>query len=370
MAYTPDHDAPWERVAPAAAGFEAGRLAEAVQFAETHETPWPRDLDAAGVLPGLTADEKPPWNEVLGPLAPRGGPNGLILQGGRIAAAWGDVGRADMTFSIAKSYLALLAGLALGDGLIGDLDDTLADSIDGELFAAAQNRTITWRHLLTQTSEWEGTLWDKPDLIDRNRQVGAGSDNARKGEHRELQAPGTFWEYNDVRVNLLSLALLRVFRQPLPALLKARIMDPVGASSGWTWHGYRNSAVKIDGETMVSVPGGSHWGGGLQISSLDHARFGLLVARDGQWGEKRLLPEGWCAALREPCPLKPGYGLLWWLNGNREEWPSGPETAYAAVGAGANIVWIAPDPDLVLVARWIDPAAVDGLIGRVMAARL
>ena len=368
MSYTPNRDDPWERAAPERAGFHPGRLGEAVAFAEAEETAWPRALDRAGALPGLTEIEPPPWNEVLGPLFPRGGPNGLILRGGRIAASWGETDRADLTFSIAKSYLAVLAGLAIGDGLIGGLDEPAAERAPGALFSGGQNGAITWRHLLTQTSEWEGTLFDKPDLVDRHRQVGPEADNSRKGQHRDLQPPGTYWEYNDVRVNVLALALLQVFRRPLPEVLKQRIMDPIGASAGWTWHAYRNAVVEIDGEPMASVPGGSHWGGGLQISTLDHARFALLVQRDGLWAGARLLPEGWCAELRRPCTINDSYGLLWWLNSGRREWPSGPERAYAAVGAGSNIIWIAPEEELIVVARWIDQGAVDGLIGRVMAA--
>ena len=92
------------------------------------------------------------------------------------------------------------------------------------------------------------------------------------------------------------------------------------------------------------------------------------MQRAGVWNGARILPEGWTEMLRRPCPLNDGYGFLWWLNSGRREWPSGPESAYAAVGAGSNIIWIAPDQDLILVARWIEQSAVDALIGRVMAA--
>ena len=367
MTYTPHNNETWERVLPEHAGFDAGRLAEAVAFAEAHETGWPRDLDK-GDLPGLTEIEPPPWNEILGPVAPRGGPNGLVLRGGRIAASWGETRRPDMTFSIAKSYLAVLTGFAVGDGLIAGLDEPVGKRVGGGLFESAQNQAVTWRHLLNQTSEWEGTLFDKPDLVDRNREVGPDADNSRKGEHRDLREPGSYWEYNDVRVNLLSLSLLHLFGRALPQVLKERVMDPVGASDSWAWHGYRNAFVEIGGERLQSVPGGTHWGGGMQISSLDHARFGLLVLRDGLWAGARVLPAGWASALREPCAINDGYGMLWWLNSGRREWPSGPASAFAAVGAGSNIIWIAPEQDLVLVARWIDQASVDSLIGRVMAA--
>ena len=73
-------------------------------------------------------------------------------------------------------------------------------------FASPHNRAITWRHLLQQTSEWQGTLWDKPDSVDHNRQVGLGNDNSRKGRCGRWNAPGTRFEYNDVRVNLLAFA--------------------------------------------------------------------------------------------------------------------------------------------------------------------
>lgn len=334
-------------------------------FAMELETSWPRDL-TAGNLPGLTEIEPPPWNRILGPLFPRGGPSGVVLHKGKTVAQWGDPARCDLTFSIAKSYLSILTGLAMGDGLIGSLDDRVADGLPIPEFASEQNEAITWRHLLTMTSEWEGTLWDKPDMVDRNRQLGPDADNSRKGQHRDLHAPGTFWEYNDVRVNLLSLCLLRLFRQPLPDVLKERVMDPIGASDTWSWHGYDNSYVEIDGERMQSVPGGSHWGGGMRINSLDHALFGQLILNDGVWKGTRLLPDGWADAIRTPCSVNPGYGLLWRLNPDGREWPSAPHNSFAALGAGSNVLWIAPDEEIVLVARWIDQAATDNLIQKVL----
>ena len=120
------------------------------------------------MVPGLSDIEKPPYNEPLGPYKPRGYNNGCVIKNGKIVAKWGDVKRVDMTFSIAKSYLAILTGVAIGDGLIADVDTLVGDIVKTGEFDSKQNRTISWRHLLEQTSEWEGTLWNKPDLIDRN----------------------------------------------------------------------------------------------------------------------------------------------------------------------------------------------------------
>jgi CubicO group peptidase (beta-lactamase class C family) len=119
---------------------------------------------------------------------------------------------------------------------------------------------------------------------------------------------------------------------------------------------------------MPSVPGGSHWGGGLWMSTRDHARFGLLHARDGVWDGRRLLPDGWVDACRWPCAVYPEYGLLWWLNTDRRQLPSAPERCFLARGAGSNLIWIDPGHELVAVVRWIDKSSIDGFIARVLAA--
>jgi CubicO group peptidase (beta-lactamase class C family) len=365
--YFPGPDEQWERRAPEQVGLDAVKLTAAVAFAEEHETPWPRDIHAR-LLESNHAEGA--YGEIVGPTAPRGGPAGLILRHGYIVAEWGDTARVDMTFSASKSYLATLAGLAVDRGLIRDLDDLVREYVDDGGFDSPHNRTITWRHLLQQTSEWEGTLWDKPDLVDHNRGVGGVSwTSEAKGTRRELREPGTHWEYNDVRVNRLALALLRVWRRALPEVFKEAIMDPIDASETWQWHGYRNSFVTIDGKDVQSVSGGGHWGGGVWVSTLDHARFGYLHLRRGRWRDTQLLSEQWIDTATTPASVNPTYGCLWWLNTGHGLYPSAPESSVFALGAGTNMIWIDPDHDLVAVVRWIETGApVDGFIGHVLAA--
>ena len=365
MTYTPARD-DWQARPPAELGLNAAGLEAAIDYHQSHESAWPRDfITTSGRYVGVVDEPLVP-DDVLGPVRPREGPNGILLRGGYIAAEWGDTRRVDMSFSIAKSYLAVLATLAVARGLIRSLDDRVRDYASDDGFTSAQNEAITWRHLLQQTSEWQGTLWGKPDSIDHNRDVGKSDLGGVKGQPRLMRPPGTLWEYNDVRVNRLSLSLLQVFRRPLAEVLRESIMDPVGGSPDWEWLPYRNAWVDIDGRRMPSVPGGSHWGGGLWMSSRDHARFGLLVHRGGRWGDRQLLPASGIAELRNPCPLHPGYGLLWWLNTNRLQVPSASETCYAARGAGSNVIWIDPEHDLVAVVRWIDKPSFDGFVKHLM----
>ncbi|MBL6077667.1 serine hydrolase [Belnapia sp. T18] len=339
-------------------------FAPAVDFALSHESPWPRDIRAhleAGFF------EPPPDNAIIGPVASRGAPNGLILHHGRRVAEWGDTSRVDMTFSVAKSYLALLAGLAQADGLIPDLDAPVRDLVDDGGFDGPQNAPITWRHLLTNTSEWEGTLFGKSDLIDRGRNLGVEG-QGRKGILRPLNKPGEYWEYNDVRVNRLSLALLRVFRRPLPEIFAERIMRPIGASQEWRWLGYETSWVEVEGRRVQSVSGGGHWGGGVFIHAEDQALIGQLTLQDGIREGRRLLPEGWVAQCTMPCALNPHYGLLWWLNTGRTRWPSASARSWCFSGAGGNVTWVDPEAGITAVLRWVDQTKLDGFMAATLAA--
>jgi CubicO group peptidase (beta-lactamase class C family) len=353
QAYVPPVDATWARIAPSAAGFDPARLDSAIAFAVSREIGWDRDM--AEQLRRNTARE--PYPAILGPYKDRGVSSGIILRGGRIVAEWGDTNRIDMTYSVAKSYLATVAGLAMDRGLIRDLDEPVGATVKDGGFDSPQNATITWRMLLTQSSEWEGTLFDKPDVADR-----------RLGYDRALQAPGTLYEYNDVRVNRTALALLRLFERPLPEVLAEGVMTPIGADR-WNWYGYENSFVDVGGRRIQSVSGGSHWGGGFWATTRDHARFGLLMLRRGVWGEQRLLSERWIDLATTPSTLNAQYGFLWWLNtAERPSYRSATPRSFFARGAGGNTIWICPEYDMVVVVRWLADNAQNAFFGQLLAS--
>ena len=360
----PPHGNAWPEASADLVGMNWMWLEEAARFATENETPWPRDL-RLHLESGFF--EPPPHNEILGPIRPRGEPNGMVLRGGHKIVTWGDTEQVDFTFSAAKSYLSMLAGIAVMDGLVADLDECVGATVHDGGFEGPHNGAITWRHLLQNTSEWEGELFGKSDIIDRNRNL-AMEGKGRKGDPRPLKAPGAHWEYNDVRVNRLSLALLRRFKRPLPEVFAERIMRPIGASDDWSWHGYRTSTVDVDGQKIESVAGGTHWGGGMSIHAEDQARIGLLMSRRGEWNGKRILPESWVAKSLVPCPLNPNYGLLWWLNTNHGRYKSAPECSFFAFGAGGNLTWVLPEYDLVAVIRWLDPTAIDTFTRLIMQA--
>ncbi len=360
--YFPPRGEDWARVSAEEAGFSATALADAVAFAEANEYTGSRDLRIA-ILEGFARE---PYHYLAGPTKKRGGPAGMIIKNGYVVAQWGDTHRVDMTFSVTKSYLSTVAGLAIDDGLIRDVDDPVVEYVWDGTFEGEHNQGISWDHLLTQSSDWTGELFGMRDWADRPPREGGVDD----WKMREFNEPGTVYEYNDVRVNVLAYSLLQLWRQPLPMVLKERIMDPIGASSTWRWYGYEHSFTNVDGIMMQSVSGGGHSGGGLFISAEDHARFGLLFLRDGQWEGEQLLSTEWIEAVQQPSSANVNYGYMWWLNqseGSRH-WEDVPEEVYYAAGFGGNYIVVDRENDLVIVTRWLQPSEMGNFVRMVLAA--
>ena len=356
---------------------------DAINFFFCHEVPWPRDPHAAAAprqVPfGVHHGDPAPWNVLRGPVHVRGGVSGVIFQHGKEVASWGEPDRADQTFSVAKTYLALLAGVANARGLLPDVDEPVVARLPGIGFDSEHNRTITWAHLLEQTSEWEGSYFGLPDTVDRYRTV---SHDPRppggvKGDARPLHAPGTYWEYNDVRINQLALALLHLFKQPLPEVFLETILKPLGGGDGFRWEGYDDAwTVIVDNagvkRKIQSVPGGTHWGGGVSISARDQARVGQMVLNGGRCNGKQIVPEAWVKRMTEPCPIAPFYGRLMWLNpelaNGGKNFPGASKDASFMVGAGGHYTWIEPAHDAVIVVRWLDSAHADEFMTRISQA--
>ena len=364
----------WQKKDPSALGLDKAKLQDAIAFAVAHENPNTKDLSVAIVNQFRS---EAPYNTLIGPTQPRAGSNGVIIRHGAVAAEWGDTARADMTFSVTKTFLSTVAGIAFDRGSIRSVSDRVAPYMPAgvDLFSSAHNAPITWEHLLRQTSDWSGTLWGKPDWADRPPR-GQTPDQWAK---RELHEPGTFFKYNDTRVNVLALSLLYVLKQPLPDVLKSSIMDPIGASSTWHWEAYDNASVEIDGKRMKSVTGGGHFGGGMFISAYDLARFGYLFLNDGKWGDRQLVSQKWIAMARTPGPANAGYGFCnWYLNNpaTRSDgaeaklpFPSAPRSSVTFQGNGVNVVYLDWEHDLVIVVRWIDTnVSLDQFLGKVIAA--
>lgn len=352
-------DSTWQTKKPSELKLNATLIDSAVSFAIHNETKTDYDLRIAN----LKAYANEPGYRIAGPMRERGKPAGIILKNGYIVAQWGDVKRVDMTFSVSKSYLSTVAGLAIDDRLIKNIDDPVSEYIWDGKFEGQHNSKITWRHLLTQSSDWSGCLFDVCDWADRPPRQGTIDD----WKHRKLLEPGSTYEYNDVRVNLLAYSLLQVIRKPLPVVLRERIMDPIGASTTWRWYGYDNSVVNVDGQMIESVSGGGHFGGGLFINTLDQARFGLLFLRKGKWKNKQLVSEHWVNSVNQPSIANKSYGSMWWTN-EENRLGNVSKKIYSADGFGGNFIVVDNEHDLVIVVRWLESNKIGELVRLIISS--
>ncbi len=378
-AYFPPYNN-WQQKTPASFGLKAAAIDSAVAMAIGAEIRSPRNME----INHYRTFGKEPFGEGIGSFAERGAPTGIIVYKGYIIASWGEPYRCDMTHSVTKSFLSSLIGVAVDSGLIKNVFDTVASYVPPielygqpvnrsadligqpqmlDLFATAHNKTITWNDMLRQTSDWQGVLWGKPDWADRP------DSNANNWLSRTPHQSGTVYEYNDVRVNALALAATSVWRRPLPQVLKQTIMDPIGASNTWRWTGYRNAWIVLDGQPVQSVSGGGHWGGGMFINAYDMARFGLLTLHKGNWNGRQLISQQWVKQALTPTAAKTDYGYMnWFLNTGQKMLPSSAETSVMHVGNGTNIIYVDFEHDLVMVARWIEYKAIDGVVKEILEA--
>ena len=340
----------WETKSPSEFGYNEKKINQAIDFVIKNQNPGNKDLRVE-ILKGFSSE---PYHSILGPTKKRGETNGLIIKDGYIMASWGDTKRVDMTFSVTKSYLSAVTGIAYDNKLINSEKDYVSKYLWDKTFDGNKNSRITWENLLNQSSDWKGSLWginDWEDRPDTSKEI----DDWRSEPQKE---PGTFYKYNDVRVNVLAYSLLHVFREALPKVLKKYIMDPIGASNSWRWYGYENSWINLDGVMTQSVSGGGHNGGGIFINSEDHARFGLLFLNNGIWDGKRVISENWIKKSITPSKTNPEYGYMWWINSELGEdykttdWKYLPTNIYYGSGFGGNKVIIIPDENMVIVGRW------------------
>src|SRR3990172_6957589 len=188
--YYPGTGDDWERRPPGQAGRDGRLLEEAIAFAKGRESPNPRDL----ALEHEVLFGREPHSDAIAPFKPRGDLTGVIVRHGYLVAEWGEPRRVDMTFSMTKSFLSTTVGLAYDRGLIRDLNHKVQAYVPTDEFASPHNGTITWDHLLRQTSDWEGTLWGKPDWADRPPSHRSLLDYV----NRKRNAPGTSYKYKNL----------------------------------------------------------------------------------------------------------------------------------------------------------------------------
>ena len=191
-------------------GMNQELLDAAVAFAQTRESK--REMDFS--------DQERIFGSMLGSVPDiRARTNGIVIYKGYVVAEFGDTSWVDPTYSVAKSMMSTVAAIALRDGKIRSLEEPVGRTIKDGGYDSPHNALVTWKMHLQQESEWQGTMFGKKDDFIGKEAFGQG-----ERQPREIKPPGTYYEYNDVRINRFGLSLLRAFGQSVPSVFRREVM--------------------------------------------------------------------------------------------------------------------------------------------------
>jgi CubicO group peptidase (beta-lactamase class C family) len=289
-------------------------------------------VDLAAIWPGDDLEADLAANETVALLIVRDGE--LVTEEYR-----GGVGPGDLrtSFSAVKSVVSTLVGLAISDGLIRSVDDPVTDYLPELAERDPRFADITIRHLLTMSSGLRYV--ERPLPWSDDAQTYYGTDlRGTALRARVDDEPGRAFLYNNYNLLIEGLVLERVTGMPVATYLSERLWTPMGAEADASWS---LDSTRSGFEKMES---------GLNAVARDYARFGLLFAEGGRAGDRQVVPEDWVRQATDatagggPAPF---YGFHWWTGTfDGEPFPGG---AFMAAGKYGQLVYVAPDRDVVIV---------------------
>ncbi|MGB1558778.1 MAG: serine hydrolase domain-containing protein, partial [Oceanococcaceae bacterium] len=281
----------------------------------------------------------------------------LVIQGDRIVHEQYLNGGSDSSlftsWSVAKSFVSTLVGMALGDGLIASLDDPISLYVPELLGSGYEGVPI--RHVLQMSSgvgfdeTYNDRFSDIQQFFVKVFILGQRADDVVPRYGSEAPA-GSVFHYISLDTQALGMLLRRVYQRPLVELLSERIWQPLGMEADAFWN------VDRDAEGAMEVAFCC-----LNARLRDYAKLGRLYLNDGVWEGQRLLPEGWVQAATTPGGphLEPGaspydygprgYGYQWWV-------PEGYEREYFAAGVWGQYIYVSEPDKLIIVRSSVDQA--------------
>ncbi len=246
-------------------------------------------------------------------------------------------------WSLSKSFLSMLLGIALEEGAITSLDDPVTAYVPALRGSAYESVTIRQVAQMTSGVRFDEDYLDPRSDINRMGRVlalGGSMDGFATALEARFAAPGVTWRYVSIDTHVLAMVIRAAMGLSIPALLSERVTKPLGLEA--------TPFYLTDGEGVAFALGG------LNATTRDYARFGLMVERGGRAGGRQIVPAGWIATAtrrRAPtAPGAPGYGYQWWI-------PAGaPDGVMMARGIYGQYIYIDQTRDLVIVTTAADRA--------------
>ena len=285
----------------------------------------------------------------------------LIARGDTIFVERYQYGRTDRhrftSWSMAKTVTATLIGIAIAEGRIRSVDDLAAAYVPA-LSGTEYGRTPL-RHLLQMSSgvrfseEYSGRDDVTKLSLDTYIQLGEGGVGAVTQFNERVAPSGTKFSYASVETQVLGLVLRSVIGRPVAEYLQEKIWDPIGAEADATW--------------LVDRTGHESTFCCINAVLRDYARLGLLLAHDGNWRGRQIIPAAWimeATNVREDQPhLRPGRATRFWGYGYQTwlyPYPFSDERRmFAFLGVRGQAIYVDPRSRLVMVHTAVRKQSVD-----------
>ena len=271
----------------------------------------------------------------------------LVARGDTILVERYQYGRTDRqrftSWSMGKTVTAMLFGIAIAEGHIRSVDDP-AERYVPELAGTEYGRT-SLRHLLQMSSgvKFVEKYTGDDDVAELSRRtflrLKPGGVEAVKPFNERAVPAGTKFSYASVETQVLGLVLARAVGRPVTAYLEEKIWQPIGAEADATW------LVDDTGQEVTYCC--------VNAVLRDWARLGLLLAHDGHWRGRQVIPAEWLLAATTVSAEQPhlaprvatsffGYGYQTWII------PS-PRRRFALLGVRGQSIYVDPTSHLVMV---------------------
>lgn len=241
------------------------------------------------------------------------------------------------SFSIAKTVVSILTGIALKEGKIKSLDQPIGDFLED--FKNEGKEKITIRHLLTMSS---GLNWDESysNPFSMTSEAYYGKDLPKLVSHlRAIESPGQYFKYLSGNTEVLGMVLEKAVGQRIGEYAEEKLWQPLGMENDALW-----STDKENGTEKAYCC--------INSNARDFAKIGKLYLHQGNWNGRQLIDSGYVKASTHPAPLLDPvdnkridyYGYQWWLIPNYK----GLEIFYARGILGQYIIVI-PEKNLLVV---------------------
>ncbi|MFE5324256.1 serine hydrolase domain-containing protein [Paenibacillus sp. NPDC056579] len=264
-----------------------------------------------------------------------------LVRGGYLLAEgysrdW-DAEKRQSVLSVTKSFTSALTGMLIEDKIIKSVDQRLRDYFP-ETASDSKKADISIKNVLTMTS---GLEWDNTGERSSNEMMESPNWGQYILERNVVTEPGSVFKYSNGNAHLMAVLLQKALGIPLSSFAKSKLLDPMGIKNV-TW-----------GQDPQGVLGGA-WG--LNLTTRDMAKFGLMYLHNGKWENDQIVPASWVETSVQPQTkvtydngTTGDYGYLLWL----KRIAAGTDTSkqhnvFFAAGSGGQRIFVVPDLNLIL----------------------